>query len=124
MVIVAFGEGDRIVLCRHRDRLTWETPGGHIEPGESAIGAARRELFEEAGIVASRLTPVADYDVDGASGRLFAAEIGTRFTLPTFEIVENIEVDTLPANLTYPEITPILVSTVSEWRSRRTTRNH
>src|SRR5450759_3451320 len=35
----------RLVLCRHRDRSTWETPGGHIEPGESPREAAVRELY-------------------------------------------------------------------------------
>jgi len=34
----------------------WEFPGGHIERGESSEGAARRELTEETGVVAGRLT--------------------------------------------------------------------
>jgi len=28
----------------------WSFPGGHVEPGESAAAAARRELFEETGL--------------------------------------------------------------------------
>ena len=37
------------LLSRHRDRVTWETQGGHIEPGETPLDAARRELYEESG---------------------------------------------------------------------------
>jgi 8-oxo-dGTP pyrophosphatase MutT (NUDIX family) len=33
---------------------TWSLPKGHVEPGESHIEAARREIFEESGV--SRLT--------------------------------------------------------------------
>jgi 8-oxo-dGTP pyrophosphatase MutT (NUDIX family) len=34
----------------------WITPGGALEPGESAEQAARRELWEETGIVTSELS--------------------------------------------------------------------
>ena len=29
---------------------TWDLPGGHIDPGETAVSAAKREVAEEAGI--------------------------------------------------------------------------
>ena len=42
-------QGDRILFVRHRDRGTWEFPGGTIEPGETAEDAAMREVREEIG---------------------------------------------------------------------------
>jgi 8-oxo-dGTP pyrophosphatase MutT (NUDIX family) len=36
------------LLMRHHDR--WDLPKGHVDPGESKIQAAYRELFEETGI--------------------------------------------------------------------------
>lgn len=37
------------LLVHHRERQTWELPGGHIEGAESARDCAVRELFEETG---------------------------------------------------------------------------
>ena len=38
-----------ILLVNHRT-LGWSCPGGHLEPGETALDAAVRELGEEAGV--------------------------------------------------------------------------
>ncbi len=45
----------RSILLVEHDTLGWSCPGGHLEPGESALEAAVRELGEEAGVQA---TPV------------------------------------------------------------------
>ena len=50
-----------ILLGRHEGRDTWETQGGHIEPGETPEQAACRELYEECGAVKYTLTPLFDY---------------------------------------------------------------
>lgn len=47
----------------------WSAPGGHVEPGEGAEMAARRELFEETGLAAAALIEVAVHPV-----RLTSAE--------------------------------------------------
>lgn len=43
--------GDRVLLCKRpahkRHGGLWEFPGGKLEPGESLLDAARRELAEE-----------------------------------------------------------------------------
>jgi 8-oxo-dGTP pyrophosphatase MutT (NUDIX family) len=48
--------GGRVLVVFNRWRGEWELPGGDIEPGESARDAAERELREETGQTAGRLT--------------------------------------------------------------------
>ena len=38
------------VFCKHKERDTYEIPGGHREKGEDILCAAKRELMEETGI--------------------------------------------------------------------------
>jgi 8-oxo-dGTP pyrophosphatase MutT (NUDIX family) len=49
----------RCVVMRHDGEFVfWLTPGGEIEPGESPINAARRELREELGLEVEVVGPV------------------------------------------------------------------
>ncbi len=48
-VLVVIGDPvERFLLMRHKDR--WDLPKGHVEPGESDVEAALREMVEETGI--------------------------------------------------------------------------
>ncbi len=46
---VVFRPDGAVLLLRHLEG-TWVFPKGHIDPGESALGAAVREVEEEAGV--------------------------------------------------------------------------
>jgi len=103
-----------LLLSRHRDRLTWETQGGHIEAGEVPQQAACRELYEESGALESDLSHVFDYCVtdDGGTGTgaVFFADIRVLGPIPDSEMAEVRVFEGIPPEdmLTYPAITPVL----------------
>lgn len=119
-VIVAF-QGDQLVMVRHRDRDTWEIPGGHREPEEAIEATAHRELREETGAERYRLEAVCDYAVEkegrASHGQVFRADIEQFGTLPASEIAEVALFEHLPARLTYPAIQPLLLDEVRRRRS-------
>ncbi|MDF2871766.1 MAG: hypothetical protein K0R05_3341 [Anaerocolumna sp.] len=108
------------VLCRVRERESWECPGGHIEAGETPYEAAVRELWEETGACEFQLRPVSFYGVKGNDGmmeseteiygQIFYAEIEKLGTLPDFEVEEIQLFDKLPDNWTYPYAHPLFCS--------------
>ena len=111
-VIIA-KSGGKWVLCKHRQRDTYEVPGGHREPGEDILTTARRELYEESGALAYDIRPVCVYSVlsggEETFGMLYYAEI-TEFEGALHSEIERVELfDTLPGNWTYPLIQPLLI---------------
>lgn len=44
------GPGGEVLVIRHRRLETWLPVGGELEPGETPLEAARRELREESGL--------------------------------------------------------------------------
>lgn len=111
VVICSFYKGKKL-LSRRKDRNSWETQGGHIEKGETPVEAAKRELFEESGVVKATLYPVCDYrgwtQRNEANGSVFLAIVDQLGVLPESEMAEAKCFEELPDVLTYPYVTPAL----------------
>jgi 8-oxo-dGTP diphosphatase len=122
--VIAAKYGDNWIYVRHHKRTTWEIPGGHIEEDETADEAASRELMEETGALVFTIECVSTYSVlkNGKTGygRLYLAEISTMGPVPdTSEIAEVKMMDSLPKNLTHPDIQPYLFQRVLEYLKKK-----
>ena len=106
--VIAARYQDKWVFCRHKNRNTWEIPGGHREKDETIDEAAYRELQEETGAIEAEIRPVSVYAVtmDGVTtyGKLFFAKITELGALRADSEIGEIQLlDTIPTELTYPE---------------------
>jgi 8-oxo-dGTP diphosphatase len=107
VVIVARHNGQWL-FCKHKDRTTFEVPGGRREAGETIWETAHRELFEESGATKYELQLIDKYhlniDNEIKQGALFYASITELSPLPESEIDFIQLFDETPQNLTYPEV--------------------
>jgi len=103
--------GGKWVFCKHKDRDTWETPGGHINDGETTLEAAKRELFEETGAISFDIESLCDYlvsaEVDGVPvvghSQVYMATIYAFGEIPSDSEMEKICItDSIPDKQTYP----------------------
>ncbi|WP_430886497.1 NUDIX hydrolase [Fusibacter sp. JL216-2] len=127
VVITALYKG-KWVCVRHRDRDSWEFPGGHIELDESPLEAAKRELYEETGALDFHIEEVCDYSVSSQEksadtennhttyGRLYFCRIKEIGELPDSEIEDVKVFSGLPDKMTYEAIQPILFQKVNSIR--------
>lgn len=118
-VIIAKTNG-KWVFCKHKQRDTYEVPGGHREAGEAILDTARRELAEETGANDFDIKPVCVYSVKGRTrvnetideetfGMLFTAEIFAFDDELHSEMECILITDTLVERWTYPLIQPKLL---------------
>ena len=117
-VIISRSKG-KWVFCKHKDRDTYEVPGGHRENGETILAAAKRELTEETGAVDFTIQPICVYSVTGKTrvnesgeetfGMLYYADIQTFDKKLHSEMEQVVLLDELPAKWTYPLIQPLLI---------------
>ena len=123
-VIISQSNG-KWVFCKHKERDTYEVPGGHREAGEDIFETAKRELQEEIGAIKFEIKPICVYSVTGKTrvndtgeetfGLLCFAEI-TEFAKELHSEIEKVVLmDELPENWTYPLIQPKLIE---EWERR------
>lgn len=113
------------IFVKHKQRTTFEIPGGHREINESIENAAKRELYEETGIQDMTLYPVCTYSVKGINrvnhvgkesfGALFYAEVDNIGELPESEIESVHMFNHIPEHVTYPQIQPKLYAYVMKW---------
>ena len=129
-VIIARTEG-KWIFCKHKDRDTYEIPGGHREEGESIGAAAARELREETGAIDFTIRPVCVYGVKGrtgvsgdsdgeAFGMLFTAEVRSLAGELHSEIETILITDALVDRWTYPLIQPKLLEWVQQFLLKQT----
>ena len=117
-VIISKTEG-KWVFCKHKERDTYEVPGGHREIGENILETAKREFKEETGAIDFVIEPICVYSVKGKTrvnesmneetfGMLFVADI-VSFEKELHSEIENIIVtEKLVDKWTYPLIQPKL----------------
>lgn len=118
-VVISKTDG-KWVFCKHKERDTYEVPGGHREMGETILETAKRELREETGAIDFQISPVCVYSVKGKTrvneniddesfGMLFVADIFSFENELHSEIEKIIITDHLVDNWTYPLIQPKLL---------------
>lgn len=130
-VIISKTQG-KWVFCKHKERDTYEVPGGHRELNEQGLfieailDTAKRELREETGAIDFDIRPICMYSVTGKTrinenldeetfGMLYFADIKIFEKELHSEMEKIIITDELPTKWTYPLIQPKLLAMAEEF---------
>ena len=122
-VIISRSQG-KWVFCKHKDRDTYEMPGGHREENETILDAAKRELNEETGAVDFSIEKICVYSVIGKTrvnesgeesyGMFYYADIKEfdkeiHSEIEKIVLLDELPSEWLPSEWTYPLIQPFLI---------------
>jgi ADP-ribose pyrophosphatase len=101
-IVPRFADGTTALLRVHRyllDTTVWEFPIGGMKDGEDPLEVAKKELEEEAGLIAERWTPIGTFapykGVSNERCHFFLAE-ELSFTRQDLEPSESITVHRMP----------------------------
>jgi len=99
VIVPVDSSGNLILVNQYRHPIKkniWQFPGGTIEPGESPLENANKELLEETGYHASKWIDAGKYYPDpgilGNVGRIFIAQNLKQISLPQNTDQENTQV--------------------------------
>ena len=117
-VIISKSQG-KWVFCKHKERDTYEVPGGRREENETILETAKRELNEETGAIDFSIRKICVYSVTGKTrvnesgeesfGMIYYVDIKEFDKELHSEIEKIVLLDELPTEWTYPLIQPLLI---------------
>ena len=98
-VMMAVDEGRRILLVRQyrmpARKMLWELPAGKLDPGESALKAAKRELVEETGYRAKKWQKLVEfYPSPGYVGEKMTIFLATELTAGEAQPMDDEHIET------------------------------
>ncbi|MED4585966.1 NUDIX domain-containing protein [Brevibacillus choshinensis] len=125
VLIFPFWQG-KLLFTRHRTRGI-ELPGGKIEPGESSLAAAVREVYEETGAVLEGIERIGQYTIDNSMVKdIYVARVLHYTEIPSgTDVAQTILFDTIPtevkgdpqfSRLLYDDVYPLALAHASVHR--------
>ena len=112
----------KVLLQKRKDNLCWAIHGGIIEIGEKVEDAAKRELFEETGLIANKLELLGIFSGENmmytypngdevciVSAIYVCQDYSGELLYETDETLELkwFDMDSLPQNISPPDVEPI-----------------
>ena len=112
VIIAPFLDKNTVVMMRQfrpaLNKYIYELPAGTLDPGESTAVCARRELLEETGLKAKKLTKLGSiYPVPGYSTEIIHIFKAERLTMTMAQPEEYEVIKTLP--MTKPQVRRLMV---------------